>query len=237
MSAANTLTVRTRSENTSPLRVRREAQSLRMMTVDTLRRALLRMFFQPGDRLIERELCELTGVSRTSVREALRHLESEGLIENVPHKGPSVARLNKQDALELFEVRSALEPMAVRLFVERARDRDLRTLEVAAELYQQAAESGDTDGMLENIADVYDQLFDGCGNATAAKIIRTLHVRVAFSRSITYRRQTDADVRKLVANSRKLMRAVKKRDADAAAEASLERVIISKTIAMKVLDE
>ncbi|MBT5050864.1 MAG: GntR family transcriptional regulator [Rhodospirillaceae bacterium] len=237
MSPANTLAARPNADTASSLRVRREVQSLRMMTVDTLRRALLRMYFQPGDRLIERELCELTGVSRTSVREALRHLESEGLIENVPHRGPSVARLNRQDALDLFEVRSALEPMTARLFVERASDGDLRAIERAIQQYQTAAATQDTEGMMENIADVYDQLFDGCGNATAAKIIRTLHVRVAFSRAITYRHQTEADVRKLVTNSKKLLRALKKRDADAAAEASLERVTISKNIAIKILDD
>jgi GntR family transcriptional regulator, trigonelline degradation regulator len=198
---------------------------------------MLRMYFQPGDRLIERELCELTGVSRTSVREALRHLESEGLIENIPHRGPSVATLNKKDARELFEVRGALEPMAVRFFVERADDQGLSALEQAAHLYEQAANDRNTDGMIENIADFYDHLFDGCGNATAAKIIRTLHVRVAFSRAITYRRQTETDVRKLVSNSRKLIRAIKKRDANAAAQASLDRVNISRSIAMKVLEE
>jgi len=237
MPSPNASPTSTRSSENSPLRVKREEQSLRMLTVDTLRRALLRMYFQPGDRLVERELCELTGVSRTSIREALRHLETEGLIENIPHRGPSVATLNKSDALELFEVRSALEPMAARLFILRASEDDLLALETKLTGYQQAAQENNTDAMIASIADVYDQLFDNCGNATAAKIIRTLHVRVAFSRAITYQRQTKADVHKLVANSGAILRAVKQRNADALAKACLDRVRISKDIAIKVLDE
>ena len=123
------------------------------------------------------------------------------------------------------------------LFIERASDQELSALETMVKRYQQAAREKNSDDMMEYIADVYDQLFDGCGNATAAKIIRTLHVRVAFSRAITYRGQTEADVRKLVINSRAILRAVKRRDADALAKACLDRVRISKEIAIKVLNE
>ena len=224
------------SEN-NPLRVKREEQSLRMLTVDALRRALLRRYFQPGDRLVERELCELTGVSRTSVREALRHLETEGLIENIPHRGPSVATLTKQDAIELFEVRSALEPMAARLFMARAGVDELKALENKLTHYHQAAQTNNTDAMMTSISDVYDQLFDNCGNTTAAKIIRTLHVRVAFSRAITYQKQTATDLRKLVANSKSMLRAIKRRDSEALANTCLDRVRLSKDIAIKVLDD
>ena len=72
----------------SALRVQRSSETVRERTVDSLRTAILSQFFKPRDRLVERELCELTGVSRTSVREALRQLESEGLVEMVPQRGP-----------------------------------------------------------------------------------------------------------------------------------------------------
>jgi DNA-binding GntR family transcriptional regulator len=73
------------------MRVVRNTVTLRQQVLEVLRSAILNFQFKPGDRLIERELCEMTGVSRTSVREALRHLESEGLVQNLPNKGPMVA--------------------------------------------------------------------------------------------------------------------------------------------------
>ena len=69
----------------------RQAATLRTMVEDRLRTAILTGHFETGQRLVERELCELFGVGRTSVREALRQLEAEGLVTTVPHKGPTAA--------------------------------------------------------------------------------------------------------------------------------------------------
>src|SRR6266403_1193801 len=110
---------------TTQFRVRREDQSLRALTVSNLRRAIFSLHFKPGERLTEKALCELTGVSRPLMREVLRDLEAQGLIENVPHKSPIVTTLTRSDAMEIYEVRSALEPMAARLFVERAKEEQI----------------------------------------------------------------------------------------------------------------
>src|SRR5438552_16463065 len=91
------------------MRVVRNTVTLRQQVLEVLRGAILNFQFKPGDRLIERELCEMTGVSRTSVREALRHLESEGLVQNLPNKGPMVATVTADEAREIFEVRRVLE--------------------------------------------------------------------------------------------------------------------------------
>ena len=104
----------------SSLRVKRNNITLRQQVLDVLRNAILEARFKPGDRLIERELCELTGVSRTSVREALRHLESEGLVRNIPNKGPTVATVGLEEAQQIYEMREALEGQAGRLFAQRA---------------------------------------------------------------------------------------------------------------------
>ena len=88
----------TASDLQPSLRIKRRTTTLRQQVLEALRNAILDFQFKPGDRLVERELCEMTGVSRTSVREALRHLESEGLVENVPNKGPTVATLTVEDA-------------------------------------------------------------------------------------------------------------------------------------------
>src|SRR5687767_4159664 len=73
--------LRTHMTNTLELRVARELPTLRDLTTDKLREAIMAQRFKPGQHLVERDLCEQTGVSRSSVREALRHLEAEGLVE------------------------------------------------------------------------------------------------------------------------------------------------------------
>src|SRR5437762_11248559 len=113
---------------TDSLRVIQNTPTLREMTTDRLREAILSMHFKPNERLVERDLCDQTGVSRTSVREALRHLESEGLVERRPNKGLYVTAITVEEARQIYEVRGALEPALGRLFTQRATERDLNAL-------------------------------------------------------------------------------------------------------------
>src|SRR5690606_17804859 len=106
-------------------RVEKVAAPLRQSVTESIRYAIALGHFAAGERLTERELCEMTGVSRTLVREALRQLESEGLIEVVPNRGPSVARLSAEQAEGVYQVRAELEGLACQLFAERA-DNDQR---------------------------------------------------------------------------------------------------------------
>src|SRR5690606_30904625 len=138
------------------LKVTRNTQNLRQQVVELLRGAILEYRFKPGERLIERELCELTGVSRTSVREALRHLESEGLVVNLPHKGPTVAVVTAQDALELYQVRGALEGLAGRLFATRGGREQVVRLEGALAGLEAAFAERDRRGIEQATAAFYE---------------------------------------------------------------------------------
>jgi DNA-binding GntR family transcriptional regulator len=95
---------------------------------DRLRDAIITGHFAPGARLIERELCEAMGVSRTSIREVLRRLEAEQLIEVEPRRGPIVARLTRKQVAEIYEVRALLEAAVVRRFALEASDEDIAEL-------------------------------------------------------------------------------------------------------------
>src|SRR5690606_38258491 len=100
-------------------RVERVAAPLRHQVIESIRNAIVTGHFKPGERLLERRLCEMTGVSRTLVREALRQLESEGLIEVVAHRGPKVAVLKPDMAKDIYLVRAKLEGLAAALFARR----------------------------------------------------------------------------------------------------------------------
>ena len=98
----------------SGLRVERKPAPIRTQVLDNLRLAIVERRLAPGQRLIERELVELTGVSRTSVREALRELAAEGLVTVIPNKGTVVTSVSAEEARQLYQVRSALEGLAGR---------------------------------------------------------------------------------------------------------------------------
>src|SRR5215475_9405817 len=126
--------------NTSELAVVRDAPTLRELTTAKLRDAILSLHFKPDQHLVERDLCEKTGVSRTSVREALRQLESEGLVERRGNRGLFVSSVTAEEAQQAYEVRAALEPEMARLFTERADSQHLKGLEGAFHQLEKAGE-------------------------------------------------------------------------------------------------
>ena len=225
------------SRDASALRVDRTRETLREKTVERLRESILNQFFEPGERLIERELCELTGVSRTSVREALRQLESEGLIETIPNRGPVVTSLGLEDAMRIYEVREALEGLAARLFVERASDALVEALARAGEDMISAALGGSKKEVPAKLDTFYGILFEGCGNAIAASLIRTLRARMHYLRATTAHRESEAHTRTAVRNFRLIVAAVKKRDGQAAAGACTTQVRYAARVAREVLGQ
>ena len=198
------------------LRVERAPAPIRSRVLDNLRQAILEHKLAPGQRLIERELVELTGVSRTSIREALRELAAEGLVTTIPNKGTVVAEVSVKEARQLYQVRSALEGLAGRLFVENASPAQRRALASALRAVERAAAKGPA-AMLAAKDKFYDVLFEGGGNEALRSMAGTLHARVNLLRSMSLSRpgrpaESLAELGEIVA-------AVAANDADAAAKA------------------
>ncbi len=219
----------------SPYRVAGTTSTTRERTVAALRQAILDLHFKPGQRLIERELCELTGVSRTSLREALRDLAAEGLIQNVPHRGTVVATVSLEEARQIYEVRAAIEGMAARLFTERATAAEIAVLAEAGRRYEEAIRRKDVDAVLEALTAFYDVIFDGCGNAIAASIVRSLRARMQYLRTATTIRQSAADTRQSIENFRAIVRAVRQHDPAAAGAACVAQVQHAAAVAIAEL--
>lgn len=199
----------------SDMTVVRVAAPVRQQVADRLREALLQQRFLPGERLVERHLCDLTGASRASVREALRHLETEGLVVNVPQTGMVVASVSTEDAKAIYAVRAVLEGLAAKLFTANASEEQrarLRT--VAAEL------SGTTDPMavLAIKERFYEVLFEGAGSPIIPQIIRPLHTRVAVMRaqSLAHEHRPEAAAKEILA----ILEAIEAGDGEAASEAA-----------------
>ncbi|OZM76886.1 GntR family transcriptional regulator [Pseudonocardia sp. MH-G8] len=146
------------------MKVTRVLAPVREQVVGAIRAEIIGGALQPGHRLIERELCEELDVSRNTLREALRQLEAEGFITITPYRGPTVAILSDDEARQVYEVREALECMAVRLFVERADAAAVERLRITVARLHDAHNSGEVGAMLDVKRDFYDALYAGCGN-------------------------------------------------------------------------
>lgn len=116
---------------------------LRDVVFQTLREAILRGTIKPGERLMEIQLSQQLGVSRTPVREAIRMLELEGLVNMTPRKGAAVAAISEKSLRDVLEVRCALEELSVRLACERMSWEQFEQLRTANVKFAQVAESED----------------------------------------------------------------------------------------------
>jgi DNA-binding GntR family transcriptional regulator len=221
---------------TASLRVIQNTPTLREMTADRLREAIFTMHFKPNDRLVERDLCDQTGVSRTCVREALRHLESEGLVERRANKGLYVTAVTPAEARQIYEVRGALEPALARLFVERASDADVKSLRQAVSHIGAAVGGKPVRAYVQGLEEFYDVLLRGSGNEVARRILQTLHARITYLRTVTAAKAPPARKRETLALMRAIADAAAERDAREIARRCATFVERSAAYALQVLD-
>lgn len=217
------------------LRVSAVAAPVRAQVLHNLREAIFTRTFAPGQRLIERELCELTGVSRTSVREALRQLESEGLVVLIPNQGPVVAMMTAEQAADLYDVRAVLEALAARRFASTATDAEIAELSAVVDRVQRLVAAGD---MLEVVAakdGFYGVLLRGPKNEIVRSVLGSLHARIAYLRATSLRRQERAV--EMVDELRAIVEAIAARDPDLAAELCKQHVEAAAAAAMAILDD
>ena len=116
---------------------------LRDVVFNTLRKAILRGELKPGERLMEIQLANKLGVSRTPIREAIRKLELEGLVLMIPRKGAEVAQITEKNMQDVLEVRKALEELSVQLACERITPEQVEEMKMAAEDFRKVLKSGD----------------------------------------------------------------------------------------------
>lgn len=216
------------------LRVAAVAAPLRTQVVRNLREAILERRFAPGQRLVERELCELTGVSRTTVREALRQLETEGLVVLVPNQGPVVATMTLDEARDIYDVRGVLEALAASRFAESATDEQVRELVARTDAFEAAMRSGDAAETMARKDAFYEVLLDGARNTVLRQQLASLWGRIAYLRSTSLRRPGRGD--EVIDEVRAVLDAVVAREPEQAWEMSRLHVEHAAKAALEVLE-
>lgn len=158
-------------------------QPLREVVCETLREAIRTGALKPGERLMEIQLAEELGVSRTPVREAIRKLELEGYVIMMPRRGTYVASLSIRDVNEVFEIRTSLDSLASGLAAERITEEELERLKKLLALIGEYIEQNDMDKIVETDTEFHDLLYQASRNTRLVGIIFNLREQLTRFRS------------------------------------------------------
>ena len=218
---------------TSPMLVDRSAKTLRELTLDKLREAIASQRYRPGDRLVERDLCAQLGVSRTVVREALRHLEAEGLVQSQGQRGPVVARPTVAETRQIHEIRGALESLAARACADSRDPAIADELDAILTRMRRGYKKGSTGDVLAEAAHFYRVLFRGADKPVAWTIISSLHSRINHLRALTI--QTPGRSRSGPIQMQAIVDAIRQGDGEAAADACVVHVATASALADQVI--
>ena len=189
---------------------------------DHLRAEILSGRLEPGAELAEVALSEQLGVSRGPLREAIGRLASEGLVTVRPRRGAVVRSLSKEEFVELYQVREALEMLAVRLAVPRLGPEDVAALEELVATMAAHAERGEVAEFFESNSAFHVRLVEASGNAKLLELYEQLLAQLGRYRlrSLTLR----GNLERSVAEHAAILRAAKRGDADRAAHLMSEHI-------------
>lgn len=216
-------------------RIQPVSAPVRQQVADTLRQAIIDLVFKPGERLVERELCEQTGVSRTSLREGLRELEAEGLVKNVPYKGLVVATVGIDEARHIYDVRSKLEGLLGSATAQRRTDKDLADLHKIFSAVRKATRARRFNDLIKLKAEFYSILMQVTGNPVLSDILANLHGRVAQFRATVMIRPGRADTNLVEIET--IISAIQAQDSVAAENACITHVRNAGNLVIELLEE
>jgi DNA-binding GntR family transcriptional regulator len=182
---------------------------------EIVREAILSGDLKPGQKLKQQELAEWLGMSATPVREVLRILEAEGLLEHIHHKGVYVAEVAPEDTEEITPIRVALEGLAVRMYASRCDDSELEHLESLVGRMEQAWSDMDLVRVRRTNYHFHSRIYRGAGSKILKELIDRLWPR--FATDLLWMIPDRAE--QSIQQHREIVEALKNRDADLAARA------------------
>lgn len=160
-------------------------QTLREIVQERMREAIIDGHFGPGERLIERTLCDQLGVSRTVIRETIRYLEAEGLVETMANKGPIVATLSWDQAHQIYVIRRQLEASAAAEAANNATEAFCRDLTKALKAVETTKSDTAWSDHLRATTRFYELVFQQAGHTIAWEIVQRLNGRISRLRALT----------------------------------------------------
>jgi len=217
------------------LKIQSPPKTLRELAQSNMRDAIISGVFEPGQRLVERTLCEQIGVSRSVIREVIRTLEAEGLVELLPQQGPIVATLNWQQAEQIYDIRELLEASAVADCARLADDKVIADLRSALDRLLKQRAKGDASAVLLDTNQFYATIFAAAGHDLAWDVVQRLNGRISRLRVLTL--SSDNRLQQAPAHLEAIFNAIAEKQPQKAAKACRTHVQEAKSVAARVLAE
>lgn len=195
---------------------------LRDVVFNTLRDAILKGELEPGERLMEIQLAERLGVSRTPIREALRKLELEGLVNMVPRKGAEVADITEKSLRDVLEVRKALEELSVQLACEKITEEEIEELKRVAERFKDTLDDQDVTKIAEADVAFHDVIYTATDNQKLILLLNNLREQM-YRYRVEYLKKEEA-YPQLIAEHEELIDNISKRNKEEATRIMCEHI-------------
>lgn len=196
--------------------------SLRSRVFSQIRNKILTGVYRPGDSLIELRLSEELGVSRTPIREAIRQLELEGLVQAIPNKGAVVKGITDQDVEDIFTIRMRIEGLAAWWAAEKITDQEIMELQEALEFEEFYTMKNDAEHLMKFDSRFHDIIFKASKSSPLTHMLSTFHHYIQSARNKSF--ETPGRPPKALEEHRAIFEAIKNRDAATAEKLTIEHI-------------
>ncbi|NLO88764.1 MAG: GntR family transcriptional regulator [Clostridia bacterium] len=217
-----------------PVRVR-EYSPIREEVFIMLREAILNGKLKPGDRLVERELAEQLGVSRTPVREALRKLELENLVTHIPRKGVIVSEVSKNDVMEILDIRACLEGLGARVAAQKASEKDIEELKECIEKIKEGMSKNNMEEVSKLHNDFHSKILEIAGYPRLSQMVSSLGDYISRFTKMGYTIPGRMD--KAMKEHYELLEAITQRNPELAKQIAEDHIDNSKSVILKQYEE
>lgn len=208
---------------------------LREIVFETIRNAIISGNLKPGERLMEVQVAESLGVSRTPVREAIRKLELEGLVIMLPRKGAFIADLSVKDLTEVMEIRATLEGLAAGLAAIRIDENELEELELKALKFHKLAENDDVEALIIADLELHDAIFRASRNDRLIQLNNNLREQVERFREIYHKKVNKS--KETSKEHYEMVEAISNRDLDKAEKLARRHIENAERSILKMMED
>jgi len=206
-----------------PLKAMAERKSLGQMVYENLRQTIVRGSIAPGTRLVESQIAEVQGISRTPVREAIHKLERERFIERLPHGGFSVLELSREEIVETFGIRSVLEGYAARLAAIHHQPGQLKRLKRKIDEFQRLLDAKQLTGLPQVNTEFHDLLYGLSNSPRLIRMIDALRDHIYRYRQIILKEAGQAQISN--ADHRLILESIRTRNAEGVEQLVREHIL------------
>jgi DNA-binding GntR family transcriptional regulator len=197
------------------------------------KRMILKGYFKPGERLIENQLSKKFGVSRTPIREAIRKLAAEGLVEITPRDGTKISKLTKNDIDEIYEIRDVLESFAAEKAASIITQKEIESLETLLKDSQKALLDKDIKKMAQIDTKIHNLFCKCCKNDRLIQLIEVLCTNITRHRELILK--TPDAGKEAIEGHREIITALKKRNKKAIRKSVHEHIMRGREILLEII--